>query len=275
MAGLDYRYFDFGTLLSDQPRKNRKINSYTLTDADLKKGIQLAQNGAADDPRNSFYNWAEAAIYGTILPILQFMPEFVKAVSLLLALLNPFLVIVYLVDVVQNLDKSTFRSVLIRAGIISAAVYSLFAIAGDAIFTSIIQADFASFQIFGGIVFLAIGLQFVFKGPSTIEILRGESKHLVGAIAMPVLIGPGTLSASVVVGKSLSPLLACAAIFVAMTISIALMLVLKTLHDHAISTRESLVQRYIEIAGRVTALYVGTIAVQMIMEGLHTWAGKF
>lgn len=203
------------------------------------------------------------------------MPQFVNAVSLLLALLNPFLVIVYLVDAVQNLDKRTFRSVLIRAGLIAAAVYSLFAIVGDAIFTSIIQTEFASFQIFGGIVFLAIGLQFVFKGPTTIEILRGESRHLVGAIAMPVLIGPGTLSASVVVGKRLSPFLACSAIIVAMSISIALMLVLKSLHDHALSTRESLVQRYIEIAGRVTALYVGTVAIEMIMQGLQAWAGKF
>ncbi len=209
------------------------------------------------------------------LPILHLMPEFVRSVSILLALLNPFLVIVYLVDAVQSLDNRTFRSVLIRAGLIAAVVYSVFAVAGDVIFTSIIQAEFASFQIFGGIVFLAIGLQFVFKGPTTIEILRGESRHLVGAIAMPVLIGPGTLSASVVVGKRLPPLLACSAIFVAMGISVALMIVLKMLHDRALSSRENLVQRYIEIAGRVTALYVGTIAVEMIMQGVQAWAGKF
>lgn len=41
----------------------------------------------------------------------------------------------------------------------------------------------------GAVVLLAIGLQFVFRGPTAIELLRGESEHLAGAMAMPVLIG--------------------------------------------------------------------------------------
>ena len=85
---------------------------------------------------------------------------------MLLALLNPFLVIVYLLDVVQKLDRGTFRRVLVRAVVIAAIVFCCFAIAGDAIFSGIVQAEFASFQIFGGIVFLLIGLQFVFRGPT-------------------------------------------------------------------------------------------------------------
>ena len=89
------------------------------------------------------------------------MSDFVKAISLLLALLNPFLVIIYILDVVQSLDQSSFRRVLIRAAFIATAVFVCFALAGDAIFSSIIQAEFASFQIFGGIVFLLIGLQYV------------------------------------------------------------------------------------------------------------------
>ena len=120
-----------------------------------------------------------------------------------------------------------------------------------------------------------IGLQFAFKGTSAIEVLRGKSQHLVGAIAMPVLIGPGTLSASVVIGKRLEPLVACCAILLAVGISVSLMLLLKQLHDHVNATREELVQRYIEIAGRVTALYVGTVSIEMIMQGLQTWAQKF
>ena len=203
------------------------------------------------------------------------MLEFINAVLLLLALLNPFLIIVYLVAAVQSLDRSTFHSVLIRAGLIASLVFSCFALAGDVIFSRIIQAEFASFQIFGGVVFLVIGLQFIFKGTTAIEILRGESRHLVGAIAMPVLIGPGTLSASVVIGKRLEPLVACSAILLAVGISISLMLFLKALHDYVRDTREDLVQRYIELAGRVAALYVGTVSVEMIMQGLQTWGQKF
>ena len=203
------------------------------------------------------------------------MNEFLRSGALLLVLLNPFLVIVYLIDIMQKLDRRQFRNVLIRAGLIATAVFCSFAILGDVIFSDIVQANFASFQIFGGIVFLLIGIQFVFRGPTTIEILRGESEHLAGAIAMPVLIGPGTISASVIIGKRHDYLFACAAVLLAVTISIIIMLLLKSVYDAVRPRQERLVQRYIEIAGRITALYVGTVSVEMIMQGLRSWATTF
>jgi len=165
--------------------------------------------------------------------------------------------------------------VLLRAGIISSVVFFFFAILGDALFSEILQVEFASFQIFGGIIFLLIGLQFVFRGPQAIEILRGESEHLAGAIAMPVLIGPGTISVSILIGKKLDPMMAGISIFSAMAISIVIILLLKYLHDIARTRHERLIQKYIEIAGRITALYVGTVSIEMIMQGIRTWVGKF
>ncbi|MDO9169531.1 MAG: MarC family protein [Methylobacter sp.] len=203
------------------------------------------------------------------------MTDFLKSTALLLVLLNPFLVIVYLVDIVDKLEMKQFTQVMIRAALISSAVFCCFAILGDAVFSSFVQAEFASFQIFGGIIFLLIGLQFVFKGPAAIEMLNGKSEHLAGAIAMPVLIGPGTISASVIIGKRLDPLIACASVLVAVIIAIVLMLGLKALHDVVRQRRASLIERYIEIAGRITALFVGTVSVEMIMQGVRTWAGKF
>ena len=203
------------------------------------------------------------------------MSELARSTTLLLLLLNPFLVIVYLVDVVTKLEARRFAQVLVRAGLIASAVFCCFAILGDTIFSRIVQAEFASFQIFGGLVFLLIGFQFVFRGPAAIEILRGESEHLVGAIAMPVLIGPGTISASVIVGKRHDPLSACAAILVAVIASIVLILVLKAVHDFAQPHKGHLINRYIEIVGRIAALYVGTVSIDMIMQGVRTWMNKF
>ena len=203
------------------------------------------------------------------------MMDLSQSTALLLVLLNPFLIIVYLIDVVQKLDRIQFGRVLVRAGVISSIVFCGFAILGDAIFTTFLQADFGSFQIFGGVVFLLIGLDFVFRGPTAIEILRGESQHLAGAIAMPVLIGPGTISASVVIGKRHEPLVACLVILVAIAICLLTIGLLKWLHDFTRPRHEALIERYIEIAGRVTALIVGTIAVEMIMKGVLTWVEKF
>jgi multiple antibiotic resistance protein len=58
-------------------------------------------------------------------------------------------------------------------------------------------------------------------------------------------------------------------------ISVALMILLKSLHDYVRTANGRLVQRYIEIAGRITALYVGTVSVEMIMQGLRAWVQTF
>jgi small neutral amino acid transporter SnatA (MarC family) len=203
------------------------------------------------------------------------MTDFVRSATLLLVLLNPFLVIIYLIDIIEKLGQRQFNQVLIRAGLIAGAVFCCFTILGDAVFSNIVQAEFASFQIFGGLVFLLIGFQFVFHGPTAIEILRGESQNLAGAIAMPVLIGPGTISASVIIGKRHEPLVGCAAVLTAVITSVVIMLLLKSAYDFVRPRREPLVHRYIEIAGRITALYIGTVAVEMIMLGIRTWANKF
>ena len=202
------------------------------------------------------------------------MAEIVKSAALFFVLLNPFLLVIYLTDIVQKLNQRDFNQVLLRASIISSVVFCVFAIIGDAIFVRFMQVEFASFQIFGGVVFFLIGLQFVFRGPTAIEILQGESKHLAGAIAMPVFIGPGTISASVVIGKKLDPITACIVLVVMVLLCAIMLMLLKFLHDVILPRREAIVQRYIEIAGRVTALVVGTIAVDMIMRGISAWTNK-
>ena len=92
---------------------------------------------------------------------------------------------------------------------------------------------------------------------------------------MPILIGPGTISASVLIGERHDPIPACGAVLAAVLISTLIMIGLKSLHDFIRPTRERLIQRYIEISGRITALFVGTVAVEMIMQGVRTWSERF
>jgi len=177
-------------------------------------------------------------------------------------------------ELMNKSERPEFNQVLLRASIISSVVFCSFAILGDVVLVRFMQVEFASFQIFGGIVFFLIGLQFVFRGPTAIEILQGESKHLAGAIAMPVFIGPGTISACVVIGKKHDPIVACIVVVVAVLVCSLSLVLLKKLHDVVLPSREAIVQRYIEIAGRVTALIVGTIAIDMVMRGISAWISK-
>jgi len=200
------------------------------------------------------------------------MTEFLRSTTLLFMLLNPFLLVVYLIDVFDKLQPATFRAVIIRAGVISIGVFSAAALLGDMLFKDLMQAQFASFQLFGGVVFLIIGLRFVFEGNSAIKGLRGESRYIAGSIAMPLMIGPGTISASILAGKRLSQTAAVGAITTAVLACVGIMILLKYMHDYVRSRNAELVQRYMDIAGRVTALVVGTFAIEMIMRGLTAWA---
>lgn len=202
------------------------------------------------------------------------MKDIIRSVVLLLVLLNPFLIIVYLTDIVKKKTAKEFSKGLIWAGIISFTVFSLFAILGDAIFSNIFNASFASFQIFGGIVFLLTSIQFVFKGSATIESLRGESKHIAGAIAMPVFIGPGTISYSVIIGERLSKTNALLSIALTVIICISIILLLKYLHDKIQEKNEELIEQYFDIAGRVTAMLLGTVSIELIMLGVIYWVNN-
>lgn len=202
------------------------------------------------------------------------MSEFFNSIALLLILLNPFLLIVYLIELVQDLDLKLFSSILIRGGIIASGIHITFALLGDAAFSRLLHAEFASFQIFGGIVFLIVGINFMLKGNQAIEALRGAPEHIAGSIAMPILVGPATVSASVMMGKALKPPYAILGVLIAVGGTVIVVIALKILHDWVKPRSEALVQRYIEIAGRVTALIVGIFAVEMIMQGTIVWVGR-
>lgn len=88
----------------------------------------------------------------------------IESAVFLLVLLNPFLLSVYLLDLVETLGVARLGRVLVRASLISGAVFCAFAWAGDSLLTRLLHVRFASFMIFGGIVFLIIGIRFVLMG---------------------------------------------------------------------------------------------------------------
>lgn len=202
-------------------------------------------------------------------------PLFFDSLGLMLFMLNPFLLVIYLIDLIEELDTRTFSRVLIRASAISGACYLTFALLGDSIFDLVFHADFASFQIFGGIIFLITGIRYVFQGNSAIKSLRGEAKYVQGGIVMPIMVGPGTISASILVGQQVNLLSATVVILFSLITCVGVVLLLKRLYEQVHHRNETLLLRYIDIVGRVAALLIGTFSIEMIMGGLGAWLEKF
>lgn len=199
------------------------------------------------------------------------MDPFVKAMALFLVLFNPFLMSIYLIDLIQEMNRTAFFKVLVRASIISGTVFIVFAFGGEAIFTDLLQVEFAAFLLFGGVVIFLIALQMMFTGSQALKKLRGgDPAHVTGSIAMPFMIGPGTISASVIAGKTLSLILATTAIVLSLTLTVIMLMMLKQAFDTIKVRNADLLERYIDVTGRAGALLTGTIGIQMILQGLRS-----
>jgi small neutral amino acid transporter SnatA (MarC family) len=199
------------------------------------------------------------------------MNHFVRSTVLLIVILNPFALSIYLIDMLRQHSTGTVLGIMLRACAISGAVFVTFALVGNGIFQDVLQARFASFQIFGGILFLVIALRFMVGGGQALITLRGTPGHVAGAVAMPFMIGPGTVSAAMLAGTRLRPALATLSILAALAFTTFTLVALKVLFDRVRATRESLVERYAEVTGRVAALVIGTIACEMILQGVESW----
>ena len=197
--------------------------------------------------------------------------SFSDSVILMFVLLNPFLMTVYLMELMTTLDTRTFLKVLARATIIAGTVFLVFVVTGDALFTELLHMRFAAFLIFGGALFFVIGVRYVLDGPAALAQLRGAPEHVAGSIAMPFMVGPATVNASILTGSQLPLWTGVLALMASLVLVVVSILVLKVLHDRVRERNEQLVERYVEIVGRISGLLIGSIAVDMILRGIDLW----
>lgn len=199
------------------------------------------------------------------------MESLTKSFLLLFVLLNPFILSIYLLDLVKEMGFRHFALQITKAALLSFLIFLAFAWAGDAIFEDVMQVRFLAFMIFGGIIFLIVGIRLILGIGPPVEVPATGHTEVSGSIAMPFIVGPGTISAVVIISNrhELGP--AVLTIFTAMVAAVVALLALKGLHDFVRYRNEKYVERYTEIAGRVTALFTGSFAIDMILRGAERW----
>lgn len=181
---------------------------------------------------------------------------------------------IYMIGLIRHTETKVFNKGLIQGGCIAYLVFLLFAWGGEAIFSNYLNVRFESFQIFGGLIFLVIGYRYVFQGADTIGEMRGAPEHLAGTVAMPFMVGPGTISAAVVTGMSMSIGEAALVIAFTMFLTCGILILMKFSHDHLRYKHSKYIDRYFDIVGRLSALLIGTIAIDMIVTGITRLIAK-
>lgn len=196
------------------------------------------------------------------------LSPYIHSFALFFSLLNPFLMSIYMIGMIRNIEARIFNRALIQGSGIAYLVFMFFAWGGERIFNQYLNVRFESFQIFGGIIFLVIGYSYVFQGADTIGAIRGAPEHLAGTVAMPFMVGPGTISAAVVTGMDIGLTGAALVMLVTLALTCIILILMKFMHDNLRYKHAKYVDYYFDIVGRLSALLIGTIAVDMIVTGI-------
>ena len=173
----------------------------------------------------------------------------------------------------EDLERKDFAWVLFWACVISLAAFWVFALAGERLLVDLLGIRPGALRVFGGIIFLVVGYNYVAKGYKTTEALRGSLDELPSAISLPFMIGGGTITQSILVGKQHSPLISAAVLFIGVALCFVVVMAFKSIRDHMQSDNERIFERYVNIMVRINGLMIGAISVDMVVSGIRQlWA---
>jgi len=192
---------------------------------------------------------------------------FSRSLVAFLAILNPFALSLYLASLMDNLDRRQFFSVLLQASIISLVVFFLFAWCGEPLLVDFLAVEPSALRVFGGLIFVVVAYGYVTQGYKATVFLRGDLEGLPSSIALPFMIGAGTITQAILTGKRHNTVSAFLVIACTLVISFVIVEAFKVTRDHMSGPRERVFQRYVNILARLNGLIIGAISIDMIAEG--------
>lgn len=196
-------------------------------------------------------------------------PSTIQSVITFLLILNPFALCLYLRGVVEDLDRAHFAAVLGRASLISFLVFTLFVWTGEPFLVGTLGVRPEAMRVFGGIIFFNVAYIYVTKGYKALDLLRGNIDELPSEIAMPFMIGGGTITQAIILGKQHDNWIGTALLAGSMVICALFVFLFKLLHDHLKGADERLLRRYMNLLSRANGLLIGALSIDMIVQGVH------
>jgi multiple antibiotic resistance protein len=190
------------------------------------------------------------------------------AVSFLI-MINPFAQVLYLKSVIDDLDVKTFSLIYAKASIISFAIYVIFALIGDEIFTQFFKIRFESFKIFGGIIIFAYAFSFIMYGAKSMIQTKENLDDLASEIALPFMVGSGTLYLSILIGRSASSFgVILGTIFSVILLNYSLVWLFVFIKDQFRRRQQIAFDKYMGIFMRLNGFFMGAIGIHMILDGI-------
>ena len=171
-----------------------------------------------------------------------------------------------------GVHRSRRTSLAARSVSIAGAMLLLFALGGN-LLLGLLHVTLPAFQIAGGILLFLQALTLTFASPGLSSISEGEHREAerpgdiaVLPLAFPMIAGPGSLSAVVLLMSGLEHWSDELAVLIILAVCLALTFVAMLLAD--------LLQRWLgqtgsDVVGRISGILLAALAVQFVFDGLR------
>lgn len=192
----------------------------------------------------------------------------------LIVMLNPFALFLYLDPIRKELDHKQFITVILKASLISLAVCYLFFFSGEFLFKQVFMIDFESFRIFGGIIIFSFAYFYIVKGQKALIMMKENLDDLASEIALPFMVGAGTISLSILTSYRHSKLTGIFILFLAFGINFLSIYILKIFRDSLEGKRlKTAYDKNMEVLMRLNGFFIGAIGINMILTGIKNMFG--
>ncbi|MFT2008087.1 MarC family protein [Pontibacter sp. 13R65] len=193
----------------------------------------------------------------------------IAAIVGFLVMLNPFALFLYLKPVMHDLSDTDFRSVFLKASIISFSIFLVFLLFGDVVFKKVFRINFDSFRIFGGIVLFSFAYMFIVQGKKAFIQIKGDLHDLASEIALPFMVGAGTISLTVLMSEQLELWQGVLALFLIMFINFMVIMGLKQVRHQMESKKVRVAfDKNMELLLRINGFFLGAIGIDMVVTGI-------
>jgi multiple antibiotic resistance protein len=191
----------------------------------------------------------------------DFLVSLAQAVIALFIVVDPFGNIPIFMGLTQKMTKEKEHRTYNVAVLVGFVLLLIFAFTGQEIF-SLFGISISSFEIAGGILLLIIAIRILVNGNSY---EKAGSPESIGAvpIAMPLLVGPGAITTTILNLQTFGTIVTVLAVIVVLSIAWVILRFIDRVYGFLGKTGAMII-------ARVMALLISAIAVQYIVDGVTT-----
>ena len=115
---------------------------------------------------------------------------------------------------------------------------------------------------------LFIAYRYIAEGPGSNLLFRGEISELAPQISLPYMVGPGTIWVAILVGQQYPVYISSAIVTGVLALNFLFVISICLIFERVTGRRETRLGKYFAILMRTNALFIGAIAMEMVVSGL-------